>query len=184
MKATNELKKEHDAVKVVINIMQKIVDRLSHGEKVDVGHLERIADFLQVFVDKCHHAKEERMLFTAMREAGDPQDQEEIKMLISDHQTGRNYIGSLLEAINKYKKGDEDARQMIIDNANAYISLITQHIEKENGNLFAIADQRLSEQIQFKLYHEFERLEEEEIGHGKHEEYHNMIRQLKEFYLK
>ena len=183
MKATDELKKEHDAVKLILDVLDVIASRLSLGQKIDTVHLEKIIEFLQIFVDKCHHAKEERMLFAAMREAGDEEDRHEILMLLAEHQTGRLYISDLIQATGKYKKGDREAAKKMVENIRSYVVLISQHIDRENNGLFQIADERLSEQKQYQLYHEFDKLEEEEIGHGKHEQFHEMIKNLKEIYL-
>ena len=46
-----------------------------------------------------------------------------------------------------------------------------------------MAEQRLNDIDQNKLYDEFEKMEEEVIGIGTHEKYHSMIHKLKEEYL-
>lgn len=46
-----------------------------------------------------------------------------------------------------------------------------------------IADKYLSEEKQKELLDEFEKVEEEKIGRGKHEELHQILHHLKEFYL-
>lgn len=40
------------------------------------------------------------------------------------------------------------------------------------------------DELQADLFKIFEKLKEEEIGHGKHEEFHVMLEDLKEIYLK
>ncbi len=60
------LKEEHAGIKLMLDILAKVCDRLESGERVDQGHLDQIPEFLKVFVDKCHRAKEEDILFPAM----------------------------------------------------------------------------------------------------------------------
>ena len=49
------LKKEHDAIQVMLNILGRVCDKLEMREKVNTEHLEQILEFFKVFADKCHH---------------------------------------------------------------------------------------------------------------------------------
>jgi hemerythrin-like domain-containing protein len=46
-----------------------------------------------------------------------------------------------------------------------------------------MADMHIPEKEQKKLVEEFERFEKEEIGEGKHEEFHNLVHKLEKKYL-
>jgi hemerythrin-like domain-containing protein len=70
------------------------------------------------------------------------------------------------------------------ENAEKYIELLTQHIDKEDNILYPMADMQLSEEKQRELIEEFEELEQERIGVGKHEELHELLRHLEDKYLK
>ena len=48
--------------------------------------------------------------------------------------------------------------------------------------LFEMADARLSEIQQEKIFDEFENLEEEKIGLGRHEEFHKLLDELAGIY--
>jgi len=61
---------------------------------------------------------------------------------------------------------------------------LNQHIDKEDRILFPIADQRLSQEKQQQLSDQFERLEKERIGEGRHEELHKVLGDLAENYKK
>ncbi|OGC96120.1 MAG: hypothetical protein A2W25_12495 [candidate division Zixibacteria bacterium RBG_16_53_22] len=183
MKATEQLKKEHNAVKVTLRILDRISKKLEAGERVDPLHLEELIDFFSAFVDKCHHVKEEEMLFVAMKDSFDPSDGDRIGALIKDHVSGRNFIRDLSYAVAEYRAGDARAAGAIVRFAKNYTTLLLQHIDIEDNVLYPLANKRLSEKKQEELYRDFERLEEEEIGHGKHAAYHEMIDRLKTLYL-
>jgi len=183
VKATEQLKKEHLAVKVMLRVLDRICKRLEAGEDVEAGHLDEVVEFFKVFVDRCHHAKEESMLFVAMKESTDPNDGDRIGALVKDHVSGRQYIKSLGDATADYRKSDPSAPARIINNARHYITLLIQHIDIEDNVLYPIADERLSEKKQQELFRDFDRLEAEEIGVGRHEEFHKMIDRLKGAYL-
>lgn len=72
MRPTEELVTEHNAIKRMLDILERVSRRLEIGETVDAEHLERIVDFIRGFADRCHHGKEEDLLFPEMEEAGIP----------------------------------------------------------------------------------------------------------------
>lgn len=183
MKATQQLKEEHQGVLLALSILEKINERLEHKEKVDSSHLEQILEFLKIFVDKCHHGKEEDVLFPAMEKAGVPKDGGPIGMMLVEHNIGRGYIKGLTKAIEKYQAGDLKASHQIVKNAGDYINLLREHIEKEDDILYEIADMYLSSKQQKDIFKQFDKIENERVGEGKHEQFHKMLNKLQKIYL-
>lgn len=72
MKATQQLKDEHQGIKIVFRILEKICEKLNVDGSVSAEHFEGILEFFNIFVDRCHHGKEEDLLFPAMEQAGIP----------------------------------------------------------------------------------------------------------------
>jgi hemerythrin-like domain-containing protein len=68
-------------------------------------------------------------------------------------------------------------------NAKGYVNLLRDHIYKEDNVLYPMADQNLSDNAQEELTKEFDRIEKEIIGEGKHEVYHELLKNLKSIYL-
>jgi len=183
MKPTEELKAEHESIKLMLNILDNVSDKLKSAQEVDRDNFTKMLEFLKIFVDKCHHGKEEDLLLPAMEAAGVPKESGAIKYTLAEHQTGRDYIKGMSEAFDKFKSGDRKASFKIAENGKSYIGLLIPHIEKENTILFPIADKVLSKAKQKKLEDAFEKLEVERIGLGKHEEFHALLHHLKEVYL-
>lgn len=183
MKATQQLKDEHQGVNLGLDILEEIARRLERKEKVNPDHLSQLLEFLQVFVDKCHHTKEEELLFPAMERAGIPKEGGPIGMMLLDHDEGRGYIKGLKEAIAEYQNGDEEASSKISENALHYIDLLREHIGKEDNILYVIADEVISAEKQDELLAAFDRVETEKVGAGKHEQFHKMLSELKGVYL-
>jgi hemerythrin-like domain-containing protein len=183
MKPTEQLKEEHQAIKLMLRISEKVCGKLESGEEVNPEHLEQMIEFIKVFADKCHHGKEEDLLFTAMEEAGITREGGPIGVMLAEHDMGRGYVKGMSEAVAKYKAGDHKASFAIVENARNYITLLTQHIDKEDNILYPMADMHLSEDQQKALLEGFERVERERIGAGKHEEFHKLLDHLQEVYL-
>ena len=183
MKPTDVLKEEHKGIKVGLSILGKVADKLQADQPVPPEHLEQLVDFIRTFADRCHHGKEEDLLFNEMVKAGIPKQGGPIAVMLMEHDQGRAYVRGMADAISAYKAGDVRAGYKIAENARGYIRLLTQHIDKEDNILYPIADARLTEKQQICLLEGFEKVEEERVGHGKHEEFHRMLDQLSGVYL-
>ncbi len=183
MKPTEILKEEHRVIKSMLKVLDKICNKLSKNKEVDVEHLEKIVDFIRTFADKCHHGKEEDLLFVSMEKAGIPKEGGPIGVMLEEHEIGRGYVRSIAEAISKYKSGNKKSSSEIIKNAQDYIQLLTQHIDKEDNILYMMADMHLSDDEQKRLIKEFEKVEQKKIGKGVHEKYHHLVKELERVYL-
>jgi hemerythrin-like domain-containing protein len=177
MKPITELTAEHGPIRLMLRVLEKICAQIEKGEVVADEHLRQAVIFIREFADQCHHGKEENLLFPAMRENNIPEEIPLIDVLIEEHKTGRNFARGMAEAI----KAKDSAR--FSENARGYISLLDQHIDKENKILFPMADRSLSEEKQKILEEGFEDVEKNVIGEGRHEELHKIIHELKEIYL-
>jgi len=184
MKATQQLKDEHEGIKIILSVMERIADKISKGESPNSEHLDRIIEFLRVFADKCHHGKEEDILFPALQAHGMPKDGGPIGVMLSEHQQGRLYIKALSEAVDDFKNGNKDAVMAIAEYTLNYTILLRNHIEKENNVFFMMADKILNGKEQDMMSEEFERIEVERIGPGKHEEFHGLLKSLNSIYIK
>lgn len=176
MKATEQLTQEHEAIKLMLQILEKICDKLETGEKVNQEHLDKILEFIKIFADKCHHGKEEELLFPALEKAGIPKEGGPIGVMLADHDTGRGDVKGMVENLENPAKFAENARN--------YITLLRDHIDKEDGILYPMADMHLTEENQKELLAGFSEIENERIGPGKHEEFHRLLENLKGVYLK
>ncbi len=182
MKATQQLRDEHEGVKIMLSILEQVCQQLEAVGSLNKEHLEGILEFLKVFVDKCHHGKEEELLFPALVDLGVPKDGP-IAVMLHEHEMGRNYVKALSASFARYTTGDKSSSKDIIQNIQDYISLLRDHIEKENTVLFVMADSMLSEKRQNELFEGFEKIEVERIGIGKHEEFHGLLKNLSGIYL-
>lgn len=183
MRPTEILKEEHQGIKTGLRILGRVADKLNSGQAVPPEHLEQLVGFIRTFADRCHHGKEEDLLFTEMERAGVPRQGGPIAVMLLEHDQGRGYVRGMAEAIPGYRAGDPAAARKFAQNAYNYIGLLTQHIDKEDNILYVIADMHLSDEQQTCLLEGFERVEAERIGPGKHEEYHRLLEHLGAIYL-
>ena len=178
-KAIEDLKHEHDAILSSLKILDQISADIGKGSTPDGADLSNFIGFFKEFADKCHHGKEEGMLFPALVKAGIPEKGGPIGMMLSEHEQGRQHIKQMDDAI---RSGPD--YEAFAHSARNYSLLLQNHIQKENNVLFPIAETTLHKARLDQLYESFEEHEEKVIGHGRHEELHQMLKELKAKYLK
>lgn len=168
MKATDILKHEHRVIERVLAVLERAAKRLEAGENVPPEVFEKSLDFIRNFADRCHHAKEEGVLFAAMERKGFPREGGPIAVMLHEHDQGRGYVRGMAQAVPGYQTNPE-ARKVLIYNALGYTQLLAQHIMKEDNVLYPMADQMLSAAEQKRLTAQYEEVEERAVGPGIHE---------------
>ena len=131
-----------------------------------------------MFADKCHHGKEEDLLFPRLELKGMPRHGGPIGVMLHEHDQGRAYIREMVEAAVEYSSGDAGAGLKWSGAARNYTALLRNHIEKENQILFVVAERILSDSEQEELAREFEKIETEKMGEGTHERLHALMEKL------
>lgn len=172
MRSTNELRAEHEGIQVMLDVIEAVCDRIGSPQPAGESDLQAIMEFLRVFVDRCHHAKEEDLLFPALEAVGVPREGGPIGAMLAEHEQGRGLIRSMVDGLGT---GNPAA---FVAHARAYVDLLRTHIDKENQVLFVMADSVLSSSVDEELFEGFEAIEREHIGAGKHEEFHALLEAL------
>jgi hemerythrin-like domain-containing protein len=178
-----QLKGEHQAIILMLEVMEAVCKKLETGVDVTIDDLNDMVKFIKEFADKSHHLKEEDLLFPAMEEAGIPREGGPIGVMLSEHTTGREYVKGLSLGIEEYAKGNTSAASQIIENARNYSSLLSDHIYKEDNVLYPMAILHLSREQQEELVKEFETVDSEIIGLDKQKELIDILNRLKATYL-
>lgn len=182
MEPITDLKDEHRGVETMLGIIENLAGKFSQGRGIDTKDLDAILEFLTVFVDRCHHGKEEDFLFPALEAAGVPRDQGPIGILLQEHEQGRRLVAGLRKAAKDLTSGDKAAGKTIEKISLDYVDLLSRHIEKEESVVFRMAVDLLGPDKQAELSEAFEKLEQDRIGPGKHEEFHRLLHRLKQVY--
>lgn len=178
-KPAEDLIAEHRGILLMLKVMEKIAGRMKRGETLDEEHLRKMVEFLRNFVDKCHHGKEEGILFPEIAKTAAHVGT--VNELLGEHMTGRDLIGGIVASLLAYAPGNPDAFHIAV-NCEEYVRLLARHIEKETPLLVA-ADTELADAAQDEIGRRFDALERDVIGEGKHEEYHGWLKEFKAAYL-
>ena len=176
-KAIEDLQNEHHAILSSLQILDTIARRLDRGLDVQRRDIHDFIGFLQEFADKCHHGKEDVILFPALIKAGMAEKGGLIGIMLSEHAKGRQLIKEMDVAVS----GKEDHGKFS-KAAREYSDLLQAHIGKENDVLFPAAQDALSAPQLDQIHEAFEQHEQKVMGVGGHEELHAMLKKLKQKY--
>jgi hemerythrin-like domain-containing protein len=176
-RAIDDLRHEHDAILSALGILDALVEKLGGKHPPTGEDLRAFLGFLKEFADACHHGKEEGILFPALVKAGIPQQGSPIGQMLAEHVQGRSFIKAMEAASGQVVDGTAFATA-----ARGYATLLRSHIAKENDVLFPIAERTLPAPELDGIFERFEQHEETVIGHGRHEELHALLKDLKRRY--
>ena len=62
------LMKEHRVIERLIRMIAGKLEELTRTEKPDLDFINKAVDFLRTYADRCHHGKEEDILFRSLNE--------------------------------------------------------------------------------------------------------------------
>lgn len=183
MSGTSDLRHEHVGVGRMLRIMEAVSARAGSGLPVATGDLHEIVGFLRVFVDRCHHGKEEEVLFPLLAAEGVTSVDETVRVLLTDHVVGRGLVARIAQATEAFES-DPSAPGELASAMREYTALLHAHIRREENDCFSPADRELSAAAQQQLAEDYERIERDVIGPGVHEAFHELLDRLEHDYPK
>lgn len=178
MDAFSGLEHEHEYISKVVESLEIFAKKMREGAEIPVGELESAVDFLKVFADRCHHGKEEELLFPELEKHGVSREKGPTAVMLLEHDEGRGFVRDLDEGIQGSKKGYAWAAEQIIASIEGLARILKPHIQKENQVLFKMANQLLTKGEKDDLNKKFGEIEQKVIGPEKYEEYENVANRL------
>lgn len=140
MQATETLKREHDVIERVLQLLEQAARALRLHKPLPDGFQSWAVEFIRHFADGCHHSKEEEVLFPLLEERGVPRQGGPIGVMLYEHEVGRDCVRRMSQTLPE--SGNDPAAFAAA--AEEYVDLLRQHIRKENEVLFPMADAVLS----------------------------------------
>lgn len=172
--AASILSGEHRVILQTLDALCAIAQKAGVDKAIPVEHARNALEVLRTFADKCHHGKEESILFPALEAAmpgfGPTQ------VMRAEHVDGRACIKAMGEAVDA---GDV---KRFCENAFGYAGLLRAHIDKEDGILFPMAGQILRPEQDAELLEAYRKVEHDDMGNGVHERMLGLANGLAEAY--
>jgi hemerythrin-like domain-containing protein len=169
---------EHQVILLVLKAAEAESHSIRETGGVNGAKVAQMLDFFRNFADKCHHAKEENLLFVKMNERGMPREAGPIAVMLNEHTFGRQRLLAIATALANAQKGNRFALDDVARNLAEYADNLRAHIHKEDNILYPMAQHLLNAADMEELAAAFDRVEAEEMGEGTHEKYHQLAHQL------
>ena len=137
MMPVGPLMKEHRLIERMIRVMNREVEDIRKAGEANPIFIDTAVDFIRTYADRCHHGKEEDILFRDLAKKKLSDEHKRIMdELIKEHKLGRNNVKKLVEAKEKYVGGNKDALKDIMSNMEILVEFYPKHIEKEDKHFF------------------------------------------------
>ena len=161
MDVTQVLLEEHRWIERALGVLDEIAARSHASGDLDTSAAADAVNFFRSFADRRHHAKEEDHLFPALEPHGLGATAGPVACMLSEHDRARAEIRAMGEAIAAVENGDDEALQDFLRSASRYAFLLRDHIAKEDGVLFPLAESVLTEPERIEVRAGYRRAEAE-----------------------
>jgi hemerythrin-like domain-containing protein/rubredoxin len=129
--------REHRLIERMVNIMKKKLTGVNKPEDLDPGFIDIAVDFFKTYADRCHHGKEEDILFKKLETKNLREEhQKTMNELIKEHFYARKTVTKLKGANQMYANGDIDSLDEIKSLLEELVTFYPKHIEKEDKRFF------------------------------------------------
>lgn len=128
---------EHRLIERAVKVIKENIDLMKVKKDVNTAIVELLVDFLSMYADRCHHGKEEEILFRALEKK--EMSEEHRKMmdkLIEQHMLARRLTSTIADANERYIKGDKEAFSIILECMENLAKFYPEHIKTEDRDFF------------------------------------------------
>lgn len=158
MRPTDTLSADHRIIEQVLDCLECLARAARVDGSIDSERSGVALKFLSEFADRLHHGKEERLLFPALHARGISENVGPIPVMLNEHDLGRSELARMRVALEQ-----SDAPGFAAS-ALDYVELLRDHIAKEDGVLFPMGEEQLTDEDRRDLLAAFERADREFVG--------------------
>ena len=135
---------EHRLIERLLNLMEREFKRIKANigvdpefAFVDPGFIDTAVDFIQTYADRCHHGKEDDLLFKALAAKDlSPEHRQTMDDLIKEHAWAREATASLVKAKEAYLLEKPGALDNLMEYMGKLVDFYPRHIDKEDKHFF------------------------------------------------
>ncbi len=143
------LRDEHRLMLTVVDAMERSARDLMAGGRIDPEFWRRVVEFLEHYLDRLHHGKEENVLFPELARLGLARAVASVAPLSAEHSEGRRAVRSILDALAR-RDGNRLAHSAL-----GFCRRERQHIAREEEQLLPACEQTLSAEQSARLVQAF-----------------------------
>ena len=135
---------EHRLIERMISLIRQELERIQANVLVDPEFafvdpvfIDTAVDFIRTYADRCHHGKEEDILFAALAEKDlSPEHKKIMDELVAEHRWARETTAKLVKAKEGLLLDRKDALSDLLKHLKDLVDFYPRHIEKEDKHFF------------------------------------------------
>lgn len=145
-KAAWIIRNEHHRYAAVLHCLRSLVREIERGRvKPDFALFRSILDYIDTFLEKYHHPKEDAYLFEALRRCHG-RAAEILDGLESEHQRGGEELADLRKSLDVYARDGAAGFARFKAAALAFSEFQSRHAMKEEVQILPLAEEHLSDE--------------------------------------
>ncbi len=169
--------REHRVIERMLAVMERSLASIANDRSIDPGFVDQVTDFIRTYADRCHHGKEEDILFRRLADKPlDPQLAESMRELIKDHVYARGVTRRLIDANRRYADCDQAALAEIEEAIRKLVDFYPVHIAKEDRRFFRPCMEYFTDEEKARMLADFEEFDRMLI----HEKYRLVVESLEQ----
>jgi hemerythrin-like domain-containing protein len=169
---------EHDVILRMTEVIKKLPECMRESRKEIPVNFDNVIDFLCMYVDRCHHVKEEDIFFRHCEKKGiQGTDKKIMEELIEEHIVIMRTVGELTGAREKHSKGYRSAGETLERTLEMLTTYYLKHMRKENEIFFPKAFKYFSLEEEYSMLREFWKFNEKILF----EKYYAILDRLEKF---
>lgn len=174
MKPIGPLMWEHRLIERMLRSFESEISKINEQKKVNPLFIDTAVDFIRIYADRLHHGKEEDILFRDLMKKKLSQEHARIiDELMEDHRYARKTTGMLVDAKERYLKGENTVEE-VITLMKELARFYPVHIEKEDKHFFFPCQEYFSKEELDKMLAEFYEFDRKMI----HEKYEKIVNRM------
>ena len=176
---------EHRLIERLLTLMARELKRIKDNTDVDPEFafvdpvfIDTAVDFIRTYADRCHHGKEEDLLFKALAEKDmSPEHRQTMEELIQEHAYAREVTAGLVKAKEDYLLEKPGALDDLMRHLQKLVEFYPPHIEKEDKRFFIPCMAYFSDAERADLLAAMEEFDRQLI----HEKYRGVVESMEQY---
>ena len=96
---------EHRLIERMVKLMETALREMDEKKTLNIGFLDEAIDFVRTYADRCHHGKEEDILFRDLgRKPLSSEHKRGMDELVQEHIWARKTVGRLVSAKDRFNR--------------------------------------------------------------------------------
>lgn len=177
-KALSIIQGEHRNLGALLSCLDDLIDEIDvHGKQPDFRVFHAILNYIDSFLDRFHHPKEDAYLFPAVRRRC-PEVEQTLQELEEQHRAGVALLGDVRKALAAYEYAGADAFEEFRAAMHAYVRFEREHAYKEEREVLSLAREHLTADDWAEIDGAFSANEDPLFGDKRKKEYDELFKRI------